>query len=224
MNVGQQNEKLGQNRNLLFLVVNRSTGSRPYSIRRSPPSGRGPGNSQSAVLYGFEVKDRETQVKAFVHVVAGCYPPSTIARCNVCIASTHAVWIVNDASVHSSPGHQPVAFPIAKEDVSGDLIDAVASRIGHGFVHLGLDDLDSLGCPRLAGDRGPVQRRASGQYRLGTERQRLDDIGAAANAGIEDDGGLLAHRLGDFRQHADGRGALSMLRPPWLETMMPSTP
>jgi hypothetical protein len=26
-------------------------------------------------------------VKAFVHVVADCYPPSTIARCNVCIAT-----------------------------------------------------------------------------------------------------------------------------------------
>ena len=35
--------------------------------------GRGPGNSQSAILCGFEVNDTETQVKAFVHVVAGCH-------------------------------------------------------------------------------------------------------------------------------------------------------
>jgi hypothetical protein len=82
----------------------------------------------------------------------------------------------------TSLGHQPVAFPIAEEDVGGDLIDAVASGIGHGFVHLGLDDLDGLGCPLLAGNRGAVQRRASGQDRLGTQRQRLDDVGAAADA------------------------------------------
>jgi cation diffusion facilitator CzcD-associated flavoprotein CzcO len=63
---------------------------RVEAILHSPFSllpGRGPGNCQSAVLYGFEVKYRETQVKAFAHVVAGCSPPSTIARCNVCIAT-----------------------------------------------------------------------------------------------------------------------------------------
>jgi hypothetical protein len=42
------------------------------------------------MLSGFTVKDRKTQVKAFVHIVAGCRGPSTVARCDVRIA-TNAV-------------------------------------------------------------------------------------------------------------------------------------
>jgi len=36
LNLGQQNEKPGQNGNLLFRVVNRPPGSRPYGISRFP--------------------------------------------------------------------------------------------------------------------------------------------------------------------------------------------
>ncbi len=67
-------------------VPGRQSAHRVEAIQHPPfclLPGRWPGNSQSAVLYGFEAKDRETQVKAFVHVVAGCYPPSTIARCDL---------------------------------------------------------------------------------------------------------------------------------------------
>jgi hypothetical protein len=54
---------------------------------------------------------------------------------------------------------------------------------------------------------------AAARDRVGAEDQRLDDVGAAADAAIDDDPRSPADRFGDLRQHVDRTDALIELPP-----------
>jgi hypothetical protein len=51
--------------------------------------------------------------------------------------------------------HQPVTLTVAEKHIRRDFIHPIAAGVGHGLVHLCLDEPHSLGCARL-----PAHRRA----------------------------------------------------------------
>ena len=59
---------------------------------------------------------------------------------------------------------------------------------------------------RLAVDGEPPERRAAGQHRACAERERLDDVRAAADPAVDEHLDAAADRLDDLRQHVDRRG------------------
>ena len=76
-----------------------------------------------------------------------------------------------------------------------------------------------------AGDAQPPQRRPAEQHGAGAERQRLDDVGAAADAAVDID--LGACRRPRRRSRAITSAVVTVVsrwRPPWFDTMMPLTP
>ena len=95
------------------------------------------------------------------------------------------------------PHHHP---ELAVQDVEGGL-DAGLSERG---------EAEDVGAPHAHG------RRAEGQ--------RLEDVGAAAEAPVDDDRGAPGHARRHSGTHSTDERRLFSMRPPWFETQMPSAP
>ena len=74
--------------------------------------------------------------------------------------------------------------------------------------HLVLDELAACAPRRPSRRRERVALQAAEADQIGAERDRLDDVGAAAEAAVDDDAGASGHRLDDFRQHIHGAAAM----------------
>ena len=77
--------------------------------------------------------------------------------------------------------------------------------------------------PRLPADHRRIEERPADEDEMRAERERLDDVGAAPDAAVQDHRHALAGAAiaGSTRK---GDAAPSSWRPPWLDTMTPSPP
>ena len=126
-----------------------------------------------------------------------------------------------DAGVHRTLPRQCLWKMQVRADV-GDLRDAAEA---HDPVDLAAIDVEHVRHAGLAGDGQAPELRARDEAGARAERQRLDDIGAAPDAAVDEH--RNAPRRRPPRRRAARRcdaGAPSSWRPPWLETISPSTP
>ena len=75
------------------------------------------------------------------------------------------------------------------------------------------EDLEEAHHALGAGGGEPVDIEPAAGDRIGAQDQRLDHVGAAADAAIDDDVRAPANRFDDFRQHVDRTDALIELAP-----------
>lgn len=80
------------------------------------------------------------------------------------------------------------------------------------------------GHPFATATKGGNDQRPADQYRVGTQGQQLQYIGAATYAAIGKDDRLALNSGGDIRQHLGRAGVKSSTRPPWLETTIAAAP
>ena len=79
---------------------------------------------------------------------------------------------------------------------------------------------DHLDDPVWPATREPVDVRAAEQHRVGAERERGEDVGAGADAAVEQHGRLVARRRRARPTSASSEAIeLSTWRPPWLDTI-----
>ena len=83
------------------------------------------------------------------------------------------------------------------------LVQRVHADIGHRRQRLVAHDRQRLARPGLAGHGHAPEGVAAAEHGLGAQGQGLHDIGAAADAAVEQDGGLVAHLGDDAGQHVD---------------------
>src|SRR5690348_8737020 len=74
------------------------------------------------------------------------------------------------------------------------------SKAGADFV---LQDLEHPRDPRIPRGSQPIEVKTADGDRVGAERDRLDDVGAAIKAAIDDDLRPAAHRLSYLRQDVE---------------------
>ena len=94
-----------------------------------------------------------------------------------------------------------------------ELRDAVTAEQRHDPVHFALEDLERLPRAGLAAGGDTVEHGAAEQHEVGAERQGLDDVGAAAEAAVDEHAQPLAHRRDDRRQRLE-RGERAVELPP----------
>src|SRR5688572_2006477 len=104
-----------------------------------------------------------------------------------------------------------------RKDVRTDLGNAPRAHVAESPLHFVRKYLDRPRGARLPAAGRAVKRRPADQHHLRTEAQRLDDVAAAADAAVEDDGAAIADRLHDLRKDVDGRygaveGATAVIR------------
>ena len=110
----------------------------------------------------------------------------------------------------SRPGGQthragPAALPQDRdarlgERVGAELVRAGVAAEGHRQVELGEDHLQHRLDARLSAERQAPDVGAAEADGVGAEGERLEHVGAAADAAVEEDRQLVADRLGDRRQ------------------------
>ena len=84
--------------------------------------------------------------------------------------------------------------------------------------------LSTLADACLPVQRQPIDVRAADQHGGRPERQRLEGVGTAPDAAVEEDRHAAVDRLGDRGSASSEPTEPSTCRPPWLETTMPSMP
>ena len=95
--------------------------------------------------------------------------------------------------------------PAATSTSGAQVVDRAAAEAEQRLVDAGAEDLEHVGDAGLAVGRQPPEVGAADHHRAGPERQRLDDVAAAADAAVEQHLDLVADRVDDRRQRADRR-------------------
>ena len=107
-----------------------------------------------------------------------------------------------------------VARPIfAPQEIGAELVEARAADLAHDQVDLVDEDVDRLLDPGQPAGRRAIEGRAAHEAEIGAEAQRDQDVGAAANAAVEQQGQLVADRRLDRRQHVERARRLVELAP-----------
>ena len=84
--------------------------------------------------------------------------------------------------------------------------DGGAAEEAEGAVHAFAEDLEGAGGAGFAGSAETISISAADEHGAGTEAKGFDDVGAAADATVEQDFGLASYGGDDFRKHAERRG------------------
>src|SRR5271165_4339627 len=112
--------------------------------------------------------------------------------------------------VWSSDVPLPVVTP---QEIGAELIEAGAADLAHDKVDLVVENRDRLlDTGQTAGGRA-IEGRAPHEAEIGAEAQRDQDVGAAANPAVEQQGQPVANRLLDRRQHVERARRLIELAP-----------
>src|SRR5690606_22101225 len=101
----------------------------------------------------------------------------------------------------------------AVEVVRSELCDVRAAEQHHRTLQLARQDLDRARHTRLAASCKSVQEGPPDQAAPCAQRQRLDDVRAAADATVDENFRLAIHRLNNRRQSVDAGNALVELSP-----------
>src|SRR5882672_7512150 len=92
-----------------------------------------------------------------------------------------------DAQTHPTHPTTLLDLPVGRGDVSaGDLGDGTRAAIAHRQFQLALQDLQHAIDAGLAEGAEPPQKWTTDADTLGAERKRLEHIGAAAHAAIDE--------------------------------------
>src|SRR3984893_9344358 len=105
-------------------------------------------------------------------------------------------------SFRRTPSH--VARPVvAPQEIGAELIEAGTADLAHDQIDLADKDVDRLFDPGEPAGGSTIQGRAPHEAEIGAETERDQDIGAAANPAVEQQGQLVADRSLDRRQHVE---------------------
>src|SRR5262245_55339211 len=134
--------------------------------------------------------------------------------------------------LHDSPAEGKTSFPAVSscscrlrgKVVAAYILDPRAADQAERQVEVRNQVAHYVPDPVLAVDREAIAVRAAQQHGLGAQGKRLEDIGASADAAIEQDRYSSRDGFHDAGQGIQRGIAPSNCRPPWLETMTPSTP
>ena len=97
-----------------------------------------------------------------------------------------------------------IARPIlAPQEIGAELVEARAADLAHHEVDFLDKDVDRLLDPGQAAGSRPIERRTAHEAEIGAEAQRDQDVGAAADPAVEQQGQLVADRRLDRRQHVE---------------------
>ena len=88
-----------------------------------------------------------------------------------------------------------------------ELGDGGATEETQGAVEVGAEDFDGAIDAGFSGSGEAVGVGAAAEHGASAERERLDDVGATANASVHEDFSLAVDGRDDFRQDAQGRGS-----------------
>mmetsp|Transcript_13371 Transcript_13371/g.40434 ORF Transcript_13371/g.40434 Transcript_13371/m.40434 type:complete len:353 (-) Transcript_13371:462-1520(-) len=108
---------------------------------------------------------------------------------------------------------------LSNNEIPRDVLTARASSESHGMFKLSAQCFEDGPCACLAAQCQAPQQRATQHDRICPQRQRLDDIGAAANPAINNErnlAGPCSHGSGDVRQHVQRRGGAVALAAPMV--------
>ena len=86
---------------------------------------------------------------------------------------------------------------------SAEIVDAAVSRQREVEIQVGEQATQHMTHAVLSAVRQPVHPEPSDEYRLRAQRQRLDDVAAGADPGVEQHLDLIAHGLGYRRQRVE---------------------
>src|SRR5205814_5707000 len=86
------------------------------------------------------------------------------------------------------------------QGLRAELSDGIAAELTEHPIDLGSQHRERAIHARLAAGGEAIERRAADHHRLGTERERFDDVGAAAEAAVDEDGEPLAHGAPEDRK------------------------
>ena len=91
-------------------------------------------------------------------------------------------------------------------------------------IDLALQDGDGLLNPlKPAGGRA-IQRSPAGQYEIRAQAKRRDDVGTTSDTAVQQQRHIRPDSGRIIGSMSSGDGIMSNCRPPWLETISPSTP
>src|SRR6185503_19544843 len=97
--------------------------------------------------------------------------------------------------------------PVGGDHVVGaEVVDGGVVEAEQGGVDAAAQDVEDVLDAGLAVGGQPPQVGAADHHRAGTERDRLNHVGAATDAAVEQHLDLPAHRLGDRGQDPDRGG------------------
>ena len=120
-----------------------------------------------------------------------------------CLLAGRVAALVPAAGSGTRLGRGPKAFvEVAGQSLLERSVRALAPHVDEVIVALPAGMKRPAG---LAARAEPVDIRAAYQAGLRAERQRAHDVGAGADAAVEQNVGVAADRIGDARQHRDRR-------------------
>src|SRR5215468_9705940 len=102
------------------------------------------------------------------------------------------------------PGSYVARPVVAPYEIGAELIEARAADLAHDQIDLVDKDVDRLFDARPAAGGGAIESRAPHKAEIGTQAQRDQYIGAAANSTIEKQGQFVADSGLNRRKNVEG--------------------
>ena len=100
---------------------------------------------------------------------------------------------------------------ISSRPSSPQLLDGGNAQEHHGAGHFGSEQLQDVGHSGLARGRQTVEVGPADGAGVGAEGEGLDDVGAAADAAVDDDFEPALRPVDDVREYVQGRGHVVQL-------------